>query len=231
MSAPRTSIFTRIPRPLAALTPLLAAGAACGPAHAGLATTGVGAVTYTARAGEANRVTIVQRPHTATITDSAGVRSNGCERLSPTQVLCGVVPSPVRSEDPIRIRVRLGDGGDSLVYRGTFRVTAYDGPGNDYINLGWGNDDWRNGPGNDTFYGRGGSDHANVVHGAARYGLGSDRLFGGSGSDILSGGPGNDRIYGGFGDDLIYGGLGLDRMVGGGGPDRINNDPRESALE
>ena len=227
----RTSWVTRFGRPAAALAALLAAGVACAPAHAGLATTGAGALTYTAGSGEANRVTIVQGPHSATITDSAGATSNGCERLSATQLLCGVVPSPVQTEDPVRIIVRLGDGADRLVYRGEFPVTVYDGPGNDWISLAWGNDDWRNGPGNDIFYGRGGNDHASIVYPGARYGLGKDRLFGGSGSDILNGGPGNDRIYGGFGDDLIYGGLGLDRMFGGGGPDRIDNEPRESAFE
>jgi Ca2+-binding RTX toxin-like protein len=231
MPAGRTSRLCCIQPLLAVLASLLAAGLATAPAHAGRATAGAGALTYTAQPGEANRVTIVQGPHTATITDTAGVSSNGCQHLSPTRLLCGVVPSPVATEDPVSIVVRLGDGGDRLVYRGRFAVTVYDGPGNDYVNLGWGGDDWRNGPGNDTFYGRGGNDRASVVHAGAGYGLGNDRLFGGSGSDILSGGPGADRIYGGFGDDLLYGGLGVDRMVGGRGPDRIDNEPLEFALQ
>jgi Ca2+-binding RTX toxin-like protein len=231
MVALRTSKLARIRRPLAGVASLLAVGVASAPAHAGHATAGAGALTYTARPGEANRVTIVQGPHNATITDTAGVSSNGCQHLSPTQLLCGVVPSPVATEDPVRIVVRLGDGGDRLVYRGVFPVTVYDGPGNDYVALGWGGDDWRNGPGNDTFHGRGGNDRASTLRGGARYGWGNDRLFGGSGSDILSGGPGNDRLYGGFADDLLYGGLGLDRMVGGRGPDRIDNEPLEFALQ
>ena len=230
MPAGRASRLARLLPGLAVLGLLAGAGPATPPAHAGLATTGARALTYTA-GPEANRVTIGQGPHTVTITDTAGVRSNGCQLLSPTQALCGVVPSPVPSEDPVRLIVRLGAGSDRLVYRGRFPVTVYDGPGNDYVDLGWGADDWRNGPGDDIFYGRGGNDRASVVHGALRYGLGNDRLYGGSGSDILSGGPGNDRIYGGFADDLIYGGPGLDRMVGGPGPDRIDNEPRNFALQ
>src|SRR5688572_9664548 len=107
MLAPRTSKLPRIRRALAVLASLLAAGVASTPAHAGLATAGAGELTYTAGSGEANRVTIVQGAYTATITDTAGVTSNGCQGISPNSVLCGIVPSPVASEDPVRIVVRL----------------------------------------------------------------------------------------------------------------------------
>lgn len=98
-----------------------------------------------------------------------------------------------------------GKGDTTIIGRdGNDKVAG--GYGDNYIDLGGGNDTLWAQRGNDTVFG----------------GDGNDRLLGDLGNDFVDGGDGNDTVNGGTGHDTLYGGAGNDTMVGGSGNDTID---------
>ena len=89
------------------------------------------------------------------------------------------------------------------------------GGGNDRVYAGEGNDDIRGGDGNDQLFGQAGND---TIYGED----GDDMLFGGDGDDVLRGGNGDDKIEASQGDDCVEGGAGNDDLWGGKGNDVID---------
>ena len=79
------------------------------------------------------------------------------------------------------------------------------GGGNDTVFAGEGDDDIRGGTGNDSLVGE----------------EGDDSIKGGSGQDTLDGGEGDDTLLGGGNRDTILGGEGSDSVLGEGGNDLI----------
>lgn len=84
----------------------------------------------------------------------------------------------------------------------------YCGAGNDYVDVGAGNDIAHGDEGNDTIYAGAGDD-------LATGGEGNDAIYGGTGNDSINGGDGNDLISGGAGNDVLTSGAGSDTFVGG----------------
>jgi Ca2+-binding RTX toxin-like protein len=113
-----------------------------------------------------------------------------------------------------------GTDGDDLIdlaYTGDpegDRVDANDailpgqGPNDDIIVAGGGNDTVFGELGDDTIFG----------------GTGNDTVFGGVGDDTIAGGVGDDVLDGGEGTDIISGGAGNDTITGGDGPDALSGD-------
>ncbi len=97
------------------------------------------------------------------------------------------------------------DGNDALI--------PGDGPNDDRIYAGDGDDTARGGLGDDLIYGGNGNDSLDGDSG-------SDTLYGGDGDDTLqSGGDGNDSLFGGNGNDSVRAGDGDDYIdTSGGGP-------------
>lgn len=93
------------------------------------------------------------------------------------------------------IRLVGNAGDDYLTCSIDVPVTAYGGPGNDYIETSGGADFLFGQDGNDTIYG-------------------------GAGSDYLDGGPGSDLLLGGYGQDTLVG-SGTDTLRGGPDVDTI----------
>lgn len=91
----------------------------------------------------------------------------------------------------------------------------FGGAGNDYIDVGAGNDIAHGDEGNDTIFAGAGDD-------LATGGEGNDAIYGGTGNDSADGGDGNDLIDGGDGADSLTGGAGNDSLYGGNGNDSIN---------
>jgi CshA-type fibril repeat protein len=87
-----------------------------------------------------------------------------------------------------------------------------EGPEDDIINAGDGNDTVLAGAGNDDVSGGEGDDSLDG-------GIGDDELGGDEGDDTIGGGAGNDSINGGTGDDVLTGGEGDDTIVAGDGND------------
>jgi len=127
-----------------------------------------------------NALLITEAAGTVSIIDGSG----GAALLAATpdcSVASGVVTCATR---PV-LRVKLGDGNDSLVNLTSIRVVAKGGSGDDELFGGAGDDQLGGDSGNDLLYGR----------------EGADDLRGGTGDDVLDGGPGADRFNGQSGDD------------------------------
>ena len=123
----------------------------------------------------------------------------------------------------IYTNVFYGGGGNDYMDVGGGNDIAYGDEGNDTIFAGAGDDLASGGEGNDSLYGGDGNDSADG-------GIGNDQIFGGAGNDSVTGGDGADSIYGGdgndssdggFGNDLIDAGTGNDSVTGGDGADSI----------
>jgi Ca2+-binding RTX toxin-like protein len=103
--------------------------------------------------------------------------------------------------------------------------TFYGFGGNDYLDLGGGNDVAAGGDGADYLFGRDGNDS---LYGEAGVDYitgdnGTDLILGGAGADYLFGNAGNDTINGDAGIDLILGGAGSDVLYGGADQDYFYN--------
>ncbi len=79
-------------------------------------------------------------------------------------------------------------------------IVAGEGPQDDIVVAGAGNDTVVAGEGDDD----------------VRAGTGDDKVYGGEGDDVLRGGSGNDMVFGGADSDEIKGGDGDDMLIGGG---------------
>jgi len=128
-------------------------------------------------------------------------------------------------------------------------VTAFGGPGNDFVRGGYGADMLNGGghyagdsvaattsdDGSDQIWGQGGNDHiwGNSQFAVAGAADGSDQIDAGPGADYVNGNGGDDNIWGGAGSDRLYGGAGNDWIYGddaripwleGSGPVGAGND-------
>lgn len=199
-------------------------------AHDPLAT--AAPVTFTAGAGEANRLTLSGDGTTLTFTDApvidpatAGLDTvDDCKADSTTSATCPETDTTVD----------LGDGDDTLALgAGLPALQVNGGAGTDQLDFSARTDsvsvdlggttaglavsnveDATGGSGNDTIAGDSGN---NIIAGGA----GDDTLSGGSGGDTLRGGTGNDTLTAGDGGDVLVGGPGTDTFVGGAGADDI----------
>jgi hypothetical protein len=234
-------------RVLAAMVGACAAGAMCVPAagaatltneHGLLETSGP--ATYTAGAGEANRLAlrgsasaILFRDPGATITRAEPdplLFANDCTVTAPTSATCPLTAVTA-------VTALLGDGDDTVFPGGGLPTPTIDGgPGTDLIdystrtvpvavdlNAGTGTDaasitgveEARGGSAADALTGNG---QPNRLFGLD----GPDALTGLGGVDRLDGGPGADSIDAGPGDDTLVGGEGVDTFGGGTGDDLIS---------
>ncbi|MFG3257092.1 calcium-binding protein [Streptomyces sp. NPDC048172] len=206
-------------------------------------------LTYTAAAGQANKVAIEQSYNddrsqfTFVIDDSVPVETgDGCEHpdaSDKTRISC-TVEAP-ESQSPLEsLEMDLGDGDDSATFDNATDQVYYFNT----VRLGDGKDKWNSD--------HGGKDDGASVHGGAgddvlaigAYGSaagddgddtvsttdGGEFLSGGAGDDVLRGGKGGqimhaddgaDKLYGADGDDEMYGGKGNDLMYGNAGADRM----------
>lgn len=173
---------------------------------------GDGTLTFTPNAGFTGETTI-----SYTVTDPEGLTDTATVTVTVTEPGTGGRDGIVRGTD-----------GDDVINGGYVdptdgdRVDANDalipgdGPNDDRIEAGGGNDSAYGGLGNDTING----DIGNDVLGG---GVGNDSLIGGSGNDVLDGGADNDTLVGGPGNDTLRGGDGddvIDTIGGPGTPDR-----------
>ncbi|MBM3616331.1 MAG: hypothetical protein FJX28_13155, partial [Alphaproteobacteria bacterium] len=117
--------------------------------------------------------------------------------------------------------VFFGGGGNDYIDVGGGDDIAFGDEGNDTIFAGSGDDIASGGEGNDALYGGSGNDTADGDTGDDLIdgGTGNDSVTGGEGNDSLYGVAGNDSLFGGDGNDLIAGGAGADSLVGGAGSD------------
>jgi Ca2+-binding RTX toxin-like protein len=113
---------------------------------------------------------------------------------------------------PTFVKVKLGDGDDSVTSRAPVRMVVNGGPGNDVITGNAADDDLDGDRGVDT-------------------------IDGGRGNDIIRGGLGGDTLTGGFGSDEIIGSAGRDTINAqdstvdtircGGGKDTLTKDSND----
>jgi len=117
--------------------------------------------------------------------------------------------------------VFFGGAGNDYMDVGAGNDIANGDEGNDTILAGAGDDVATGGEGNDAIYGGTGNDTADGGTGndLIDAGTGNDSVTGGEGNDSIFGGSGNDTVFGGTGNDLISGGAGADSLVGGSGSD------------
>ena len=92
----------------------------------------------------------------------------------------------------------------------TAPLTILDGPGNDVIVGGAGDNYIDAIEGNSYIYGGGGD---NVIYA----GPGNSTIIGGPGDNYICAGPGNDSLFGGIGNNVLIAGQGHDVLNGGGG--------------
>ncbi|MBE2320592.1 lytic murein transglycosylase [Solirubrobacter sp. CPCC 204708] len=192
-----------------------------------------GVVTYTAAAGETNRLTVVSatevRDSSAPLTAGAGCTVAGAGRVT--------CPAAAR------FAVELGDGDDTFTTSVTVPVTVGDGAGRDLVTGGGGADVFLAGAGNDTYAGGAGTDRVDfsarvagvVVDLAAGSGEGDtfngvEDLVGGSGNDDLTGTGAANALDGGLGDDVLDGAGGADVLEGGAGTDTADYGSRTSGV-
>jgi hypothetical protein len=210
-------------------------------------------VTWTAAAGKANTVSIVEGVANVSINfpgdpvaynsaggtssvvtpscvDSDGVNMDG----SATRITCATPPIT-------NVVLNTGDLADnvdgSTVTAHTLAVDAGDGNDtvttgalNDSISGGAGDDDLSGGAGSDTIDGGDGDD---TVYGFACCGPssdGGDTLTGGAGDDTLRGQVGDDTEDGGAGNDNVDGGPGNDSLSGSAGDDSTRGGPGNDSM-
>jgi len=118
-----------------------------------------------------------------------------------------------RREHPSALIFYGESGNDRLVTPATLArsITAYGGPGNDYLEGGAGDDLLYGDAGDDVIVGRAGNDRINL-------GIGADQGYGGSGSDLIIDGvdADDDILVGNEGADILLGTDNLDILAGGG---------------
>jgi Ca2+-binding RTX toxin-like protein len=195
-------------------------------------------LSYIARPGETNNVTITKSSTSFTITDS-GVSaiadadgSGGCT-ITGNRATC---PTSGISQ----IRVDAGDGNDHVSVSGTTNATILGGSGADDLRGGDGKDSLDGSTGNDTLNGGANDD---TLDG----GLDDDLLAGGSGNDLLTGYSGIDtadysaatsavrvslassssQSTGGAGTDTLSG---IENLNGGSGADTLTGSSGVNAL-
>jgi len=152
----------------------------------------------------------------------------------------GNVPTNSPSVDLDEITIRMGSGGNDLIFGEEGMDALFGGPGNDILDGGDGQDQLVGGIGEDTLYG--GSD-ADLIYGdkgrdtifgfrdpgaatdkkdVADLGTdGADVIYGGDHMDYIRGNADADVIYGGTEDDIIFGDAGNDLIYGNAGSDII----------
>ena len=189
-------------------------------ASAGTLSASGGVVTYNAKGGEANRVTVTQSVLNGN--DSITVKDGGAKVTAGA----GCTGSPVHCDlgKLTKVVVNLGNKDDTLDAMGVQVKMSIDaGSGDDTIDAGSGADsidghsgvDFIHGhEGNDTIHGNDGKDHLFGEDG-------NDKLFGDGNDDHLTGGADNDTLDGGDGGDVMIGNAGKDTYLGRGGNDTI----------
>jgi serralysin len=237
-----------------ALTTVAVAGAVSVPtAHAATAASATAVVadhkvSYTAAAGQTNRLTVSWAlgetdpgsqlaDYLFTFDDTVRISLGaGCVRPDAgddTKAVCTVAEPDFEASDLDSLIVDLGDGDDTATvaaHSGAY-TRIYGGPGRDTLT----------GHGRDVLYGQDGDDHLSGGGGAY-----SEGAFGGAGNDTLTacgytchGGAGNDSLHGGLseknaeytdygnalygddGNDKLYGNAGSDLLQGGRGNDTL----------
>jgi len=202
-------------------------------------------LTYTAAAGQTNKLTVTEAYADATdhtnvtfaIDDVVPISvGRGCVYPSAadhTKVLCTVITE--ESQSPYQMmRMNLGDGNDVVDFTNksdeTYFTTAFIlGAGKDKLTgrgeLGGNFVD--GGAGDDTIVvsnsllvgGGDGNDTITTAGDIVQGGKGNDVIRGGAGDQDLSGNDGNDTLYGGTAGDHMYGGAGNDVLWGNSGVD------------
>jgi Ca2+-binding RTX toxin-like protein len=203
---------------------LIAAALAAAPATAAASTVGVqgATLTFTAAAGETNRVGVVLSGSALRITDGSRLRAAaGCTQAGEA-VTC---PRAGLTE----LVADLGDRSDRIdVQRAvTLRSRLRGGTGDDVLAGGGGPDEFDGGPGRDWASYSARSDGVVVsLSGGGPDGApgeGDDaqveQVAGTAGFDVLTGGGARERLEGRGGNDTLAGGGGTDTLVGGGGDD------------
>jgi Ca2+-binding RTX toxin-like protein len=219
--------FSKIGRPhriAAAIALILAAlGIMASAASAGTLSASGGVVTYEAKGGEANRVTLTQSVVNGN--DSVTVKDSGAKVTAGA----GCTGSPVHCDlgKLNKVVVDLGNKDDTLDATDVqVKMTIDAGSGDDTIDAGSGADsidghsgvDFLHGhAGNDMIHGNDGKDHLFGEDG-------NDKVFGDGNDDHLNGGAGADTLDGGIGGDVLTGGADKDTYLGGGGNDTITAD-------
>ncbi|NEC84759.1 calcium-binding protein [Streptomyces sp. SID12501] len=201
-------------------------------------------LTYTAAAGQTNKLTVTEIYVNATdigfvIDDVVPISfGHGCGYASATdntKVLCTVVTED--SQSPYQImRMNLGDGNDVVDFTNksneTYLTTAFIlGAGKDKLTArgdvagnfvdGEAGDDTISAGNSLLAAGGDGNDTLTSSNGTAQGGKGNDVIRGTAGAEDLRGGDGNDTIYGGAGNDHISGDKGNDVLYGNAGVDYI----------
>jgi Ca2+-binding RTX toxin-like protein len=190
------------------------------PSRAQAATVGLDGTTFRVAAapGEANDLTVtagataidVAFPVTGALTTTTGY----CH-LRTTKIM--------RCARGTAMAFDLGDGNDRLVVSGAPAppVTVMDGPGDDVVTGGSGNDTFVDGPGADVIGGGGGIDtvdySARVAPVTIAVGAASDGEAGEN--DTLAADV--EQLRGGAGDDTLDGGTTATKLSGGDGADRL----------
>lgn len=207
-------------------------------------------ITYSAAAGEANKLDVKVMGQTAEISDpGAGSITPGanCQPVNPKRVTC----TTTRQEIEAFVATLL-DGNDTFSASGVFtRVEA--GPGNDELNGGEDSDVFDGGGGTDTLRGNGGID--SLTDGDTSGAANKDTLDGGSGDDSAvyekrtaqvvvdladNSGDGEagendtliaiDSASGGSGNDVIRGTDGINGLAGGAGNDELDGRGHDDLL-
>jgi Ca2+-binding RTX toxin-like protein len=202
---------------------LAAVGVTATAASAGTISASGGVVTYDAKGGEANQLTLTQSVLNGD--DSITVKDSGAKITAGA----GCTGSPVHCDlgNLTKVVVDLGNKDDTLDATDVQAKMSIDaGSGDDTIDAGSGADsvdghggvDFLHGhKGNDTLHGNDGKDHL--------FGQdGNDKLFGDGNDDHLTGGADDDTLDGGTGDDVMIGNAGKDSYLGRGGSDTITAD-------
>jgi Ca2+-binding RTX toxin-like protein len=215
---------------------LVPATAQAGTASLSTAVSG-GLITYDAKAGEANSVSVFVQDDKVVIADSAPVTASSSCTLN----RFGDAECPVNAR---LIHVQLGDKNDTIVYRAPHQASVTTDFGDDVILGGLRQTDTGRSVQAVSYFGSAGRDTLsyaaadrgvrvdtddNVGGGPAEDGrpgidfesVGRDieKLEGSNFADVLFGSPGNDNITGRAGDDELGGGAGNDFFFEGeGGP-------------
>ena len=160
---------------------VIAFGLLAAPARGATVDASGGTLRYVAGAGEANAVTITPGAGIVTVDEASpttllGVGS-GCSSAGPGRATCSTTGLAQLSID-------LGDGNDTLTSTSTLPASVADGPGNDVVALGAGNDTLIGAPGDDRLDAGAGNDTFTDAGGA-----GADVLIGGAGTDTADYSP------------------------------------------
>jgi Ca2+-binding RTX toxin-like protein len=179
-------------------------GATAAAASAGTLSASGTTVTYDAKAGETNHVTVTQNGDSVTVKDgSLVIAGAGC---TGSPVHCDL--ASVKS-----IVVKLGNKDDTLDASAVTAAMTVDGDaGDDDITTGDGADKVHGNTGADSLHGSKGNDHLIGDPG-------NDHLFGQNGADTLEGNTGDDHVNGGADNDSLDGGDGKDTLTGNDGKD------------